>query len=234
MDKEIDLFNNYYNNFDKSNIIIKSKYNHTFRVVSYAESIAKSLNLNPEDITLSKICALFHDIGRFNEVKKFNNLEDSNSFDHGDEGYNVLKKLNYNNDIVLLSTKYHNKYMVPNNINERTKMFCNIVRDADKLDILTYQYSNIEPNETISKDVLGFIKNKELVDNKKITNSTEAMLRGISFIFDINYNETFKILEKDKIIERKLSILLDNNSSEELKNIKDDINNYIEKRLLEC
>lgn len=233
MDREIELFNNYYARFDNSHKSIKSKYDHTFRVVEYAKKIAHSLNLSDEDINLAKICALFHDIGRFNEVKLFNDL-DNNPFDHGDEGEKVLRELNYDNDIVLKSTKYHNKYSVPDNLDERTKMFCNITRDADKLDILYTQCLNIDKEESIEKDILDSIYSKKLVNNSKVSNSSESMIRGLSFIFDLNFNESFKIIDKDKIIDQKLNILINNNYDKELDKLKIFIDNYLKERLKEC
>ena len=101
MDNELRIFNNYYQTFDKKEAHIKYKYDHTFRVVSFAEEIAKSLNLSKDDILKAKICALFHDIGRFNEAKKYHSFANSNDFDHGDEGYHILKELGYNDEIVL-------------------------------------------------------------------------------------------------------------------------------------
>ena len=202
--EEQEIFNNYVNSFNKTHAKIDLKYKHTYRVVSYASQIAESLDLSEEDINKAKICALFHDIGRFNQIKMFNNLDDNVLFDHGDEGYRVLKELGYNDEIVLLSTKYHNKYSVPDDLDARDKMFCNITRDADKLDILFTQYLDVSKNETIGNELFECIYNKQLVSNDLVTNSSEAMIRGLSFIFDINFNKSFEIINDAGLLNKKL------------------------------
>ena len=229
--EEQEIFNNYVNSFNKTHAKIDLKYKHTYRVVSYASQIAESLDLSEEDINKAKICALFHDIGRFNQIKMFNNLDDNVLFDHGDEGYRVLKELGYNDEIVLLSTKYHNKYSVPDDLDARVKMFCNITRDADKLDILFTQYLDVSKNETIGNELFERIYTKQLVSNDLVTNSSEAMIRGLSFIFDINFNKSFEIINDAGLLNKKIDILLKKCNDKRVKELKSFINKYIEERL---
>ena len=229
--EEQEIFNNYVNSFNKTHAKIDLKYKHTYRVVSYASQIAESLDLSEEDINKAKICALFHDIGRFNQIKIFSNLDDNALFDHGDEGYRVLKELGYNDEIVLLSTKYHNKYSVPDDLDARVKMFCNITRDADKLDILFTQYLDVSKNETIGNELFECIYNKQLVSNDLVTNSSEAMIRGLSFIFDINFNKSFEIINDAGLLNKKIDILLKKCNDKRVKELKSFINKYIEERL---
>ena len=233
MNEEIELFNNYYHSFKEDNPMYKSKYDHTFRVVGYAKLISKMLNLNNLDTNKALICALFHDIGRFNEAKLYNDFS-YKKFDHGDEGYKVLKELNYNDNIVLLSTKYHNKYSLPDNLDSKTKMFCEITRDTDKLDIMATQCLVIDKNDQINKEIIKDILNGKLVSSQNIHNKTDALLRCISFIFDINFEESFKILLDNKIIENKLKILKDNNDDKMVNKIVSFINKYLEERLNKC
>ena len=80
MDKEIIFFENFVNQFDKNNKKIKHKYDHTYRVVEYAKKIAKSINLNEKEYNRAIICALFHDLGRFPQIKEYNTFTDLLSF----------------------------------------------------------------------------------------------------------------------------------------------------------
>ncbi len=234
MEEEIKLFNDYVKVFDFNHDKIKSKYAHTFRVVNYAEEIAKSLNLSEDDINKAKICALFHDIGRFNQAKIYDTFEDSLSFDHGDEGMRVLEELNYNDRIVLLSTKYHNKYMVDKSLDDKTLMFCNITRDADKIDILVNHYFEANENEVISDEVFNEMFNEKLLKNNLSHNSNEEMLKGLSFIFDINYPKSFEILKENDLVNKKIDCLLKVNNDERINKVREILNNYMEKRLKEC
>ena len=119
MDHYKEIFDKYYSQFDNSEYWIKYKYDHTMRVVEYAKQIAISLNLSDEDVELAKLCGLFHDVSRFKQWAEYKTYVDLNSFDHGDMGYEILKELGIDNEIILISTKVHNKYEVPEELDDR-------------------------------------------------------------------------------------------------------------------
>ena len=125
------------------------KVNHTMRVMELCGLIAESLKLSKEDIELAKTCGLVHDIARFEQWKRYQTFADIESIDHGDFGVEILKENDFirkfNKDekldnLILKTVKNHNKYKLEENLSEREKLFCNIVRDADKIDIL-YLYT---------------------------------------------------------------------------------------------
>ena len=93
MKEALELFNNYYKQFDSSMFGVSLKYDHTMRVVNYAKRIAESLELNEDDIDLAQKCALFHDISRFKQWTDYQTFEDSHSYDHGDMSYEITKEL---------------------------------------------------------------------------------------------------------------------------------------------
>ena len=213
MEYESILFNDIINNYDMNIKELKMKEDHTYRVVEYAKEIAKSLNLSDEDIRLACICALFHDIGRFPQYSEYKTYHDSLSFDHGDKGYDMLKDLEYNDEIVLKTVKYHNKYCIPDNLSEREKLFCNITRDADKLDILLYNLITIRDEECfISDDVYQSLFSHEMVKNDCQCEKSDVfeILRSIGFIYDINFPKSFSILYDSKIIEKKIEYIYNN------------------------
>ena len=72
MDNEIKFFEDYVSKFDKNNNLVDLKYKHTYRVVGYAKEIARSLNLDEHEFNRACICALFHDLGRFTQIKEYN------------------------------------------------------------------------------------------------------------------------------------------------------------------
>lgn len=233
MEKELDIFNNYYSNYNDLCIEIHRKYEHTMRVVSYAEKIAKSLDLNNEDIILAKKCALFHDIARFKQWNDYNTFHDKDSFDHGDMGCKILKELGINDEIILLSTKYHNKYEIDKSLDERTKLFCNITRDADKIDIMDTQEKTCkEKSIDIPKDIIDVFYEHKLLKNNITANyiSVFSMLRSLAFIFDINYKESFKIIKDKDIINLKCNEIYDKTKNKDIKKIQDILNNFINER----
>lgn len=230
MEEALKKFNDYYSKYDSSKYGINMKYEHTMRVVGYAERIAKSLNLSKEDINLACKCALFHDIARFKQWEEYDTFLDALSFDHGDEGYNILKEIGIDDQIILLSTKYHNKYEVDKSLDERTKLFCNITRDADKLDILISQCNNkIDEKITIDESIINCFKNHCLLQNvdKKDAKKYLYILRELAFIFDINFKESFNIIKKEDFVNKKCDLI----NSDEIDIIRDICNKYINERV---
>ena len=134
MEEAMTEFKNYTSNYLEYGEMIELKINHTIRVVNLCERIAKSLNLNDEEIYIAKIIGLLHDIGRFEQWKNYNTFNDLNSIDHADYGVEILKKDNYirkyikddsYDEIILKSIEYHNKYEIANDLNEKTTIFAN-------------------------------------------------------------------------------------------------------------
>ena len=144
MNEQFNIFMKKFNLNDKS---IKKKYDHSLRVQKKCEEIAISKKYNKEKYTLASLIGLLHDYGRFYQWDKYKTFTDKDSIDHGDY---AVKKLfeeneiidfykNKNNYIIIYeSIKYHNKYEVPKEV--QSKEMCNLIRDADKLDIL-YMYT---------------------------------------------------------------------------------------------
>ena len=234
MEEALKIFNNYYDTFDKTLDGVHRKYDHTMRVVIYAKKIAKCLNLNDEDYELASLCALYHDIARFKQWSDYNTFEDALSFDHGDMGESILKDLGINDEIILKSTRVHNKISVPNEFDDRTKMFCDITRDADKLDNLCIKFPKLDETYDIPKEAIQSLLNKEMVKNNENykNNRLFHLLREIGFIFDLNFKESFKIIKEDGCIQRRLDLMKDLNIPEYEKIVKV-CNDYIEERISE-
>ena len=234
------LFNDYVSNFDMNNDKIQNKYNHTYRVVKYAEKIAISEKLNEDDKKLAMICALLHDIGRFKQVTEYDTFHDNLSFDHGDMGYIVLKENNYidkytDNDedksIVLKAVKNHNKLIIEDGLTDRELYFAKLTRDADKLDIFFTQHNEIKDNsDTINEKFLDSIKNRKQALNEYASNECEWLLRLICFIYDLNFKESFNIILENDTLNKKID-LLNRVKNIDINYIRQEINNYVKERI---
>ena len=141
MNNELDFFNEFVNKFDLMIPQIMMKKEHSCRVALNARLLANFLNLSEEDSNIAYISGLFHDLGRFVQYSTYKTFDDNKSIDHGDLSYEILKSIGYNKKEVLNAVKYHNKYEIPNNLDNRNKLFCKILRDADKFDILNDDFN---------------------------------------------------------------------------------------------
>ncbi|MGJ5624021.1 HD domain-containing protein [Mediterraneibacter gnavus] len=86
-------FNNYLKDYDCHNDKIRLKIVHTYGVVKESTDISARMRLSEEDTTLAKMIALLHDIGRFEQLKRFDSFL-PDTMDHAAYGVKIL----FNND----------------------------------------------------------------------------------------------------------------------------------------
>ena len=175
MEKYIKIFNQYFKRFNIREQNILRKFHHSYRVMEYAKEIGESLNLDAHDIWLCEMIGLFHDIGRFEQWTKYETFWDEESVDHGRlsceiiEEEKILENIDFNDkDIILTAIQYHNQYDIKNVKNERKKLFCEIIRDADKLDILFEQGNTINEiqsklNDDLIKEIYNTVFLEEMI-----------------------------------------------------------------------
>ena len=137
-------FKKYIEQFGKDENI-KLKFQHSLRVKKNCVELGKQLNFNDKDIKAIEVIWLLHDYGRFEQRKEYHTFYDSISIDHWDL---AVKLLFDNNEIgkyypheddyndIYIAIKYHNKLNIPNNLTKRQKIFLEVIKDADKRDIL--------------------------------------------------------------------------------------------------
>ena len=168
-------FLNYVANYDANNSHIKRKIDHSLRVMQISKKIAENLELSQEEINISTLIGLLHDIGRFEQMKVYKTFNDEKSIDHGDLGVEILQKNNYirkyieedkYDKIIYTAIRNHNKFQIEEGLKEKESLFSKIIRDADKLDIL-YQgtcitwansVKEIENEKILKENIKPFIQ----------------------------------------------------------------------------
>ena len=86
-------FDAYVSNYDPDNPMIHLKVVHSYKVAEIAERIARSLS-NEELVDFAWLLGLLHDIGRFEQVRRYDTFVDSQSVDHAELGADILFKEN--------------------------------------------------------------------------------------------------------------------------------------------
>lgn len=237
------IFNDYSKKYDLKEKWIMYKFHHTYRVVEYAKEIGKSLSLNDKQIDIVVLSALLHDVARYEQYTLYKSFADSKIYDHGDRGCEILRENDFikefisddkDIDIVLKAIKNHNKFKVEE-LNDEELLITNIVRDADKIDILVELATTINDNKLeLDKELVNDIVNCRLPKRPKEPSDISNLLFYVAFIYDMNYKHSFEILEEKKAIKNKLDLLetyLPDNK--EVNIMKETINRYIKEKL-EC
>lgn len=215
-------FNKYVNNFNVKDGPTALKIRHTYEVIKKSEYIAIGLGLDKDDIELAKLIALLHDIGRFQQIEKYNNFNDD-KIDHAEFGVKILFEDNLirnfietskYDDIIYKAILNHNKFQIEENLNEKELLHCKIIRDADKLDNFRVKkedkfedmFPNIYNSDTVNYESISskvyedFMKHKciRLEDRKTIIDYWVCIL---AFIFDLNFDISLKYVKENNYID---------------------------------
>lgn len=124
---------------------VKLKIDHTYRVAALCDRIAVSLGMPAPEVDLAWLCGLLHDVGRFEQLQQYGTFNDAQSIDHAAMSAQVLFEEGHireylddrsQDDLLRTAVFWHSAYRLPEDLDERTLRFCQILRDADKVDIL--------------------------------------------------------------------------------------------------
>ena len=156
-----ETFDSYVAGYDAENPRIALKVAHTMRVTELCERIARETGFTEAGVDLAWLCGLLHDIGRFEQLRRWDTFSDARSASHAAIGVEVLfgrgtegaDALPYDGTatgiihrfidpddeaeaIIRAAVAHHSDFRLPGDLDARTRAFCDLVRDADKLDIL--------------------------------------------------------------------------------------------------
>ena len=216
MDKEKILreFENYVAAYDLSDAKIKLKYIHTGKVAENSLQIAKSLNLLKEDQGLSWEIGMLHDIGRFEQLRRYDTFLDAESIDHAQFGADLLfgESLieRFDSDVsryamIEKAIRCHNMYRLPEDLSEREILFCQIIRDADKIDIFRANYitgmediynvttEDLEQAEITPEVYDAFMEGHAVLRELKKT-PADHLVGHLSLVSELVYPESYKMV----------------------------------------
>lgn len=136
-------FESYLDEYDREDDKIQLKIVHTYCVVDAAEEIATRMHLREEDVQLAKIIGLLHDIGRFEQIKRFHSFEPG-TMDHAMYGADLLfgpeqmiRRFVTDpsfDQLICVAIAKHSDFKLEGIEDERTLLHARLIRDADKLD----------------------------------------------------------------------------------------------------
>ena len=88
--KVLDAFAAYIRPYDAQDPKVSLKIHHTYRVAALCEQIGRSIALEGTALDLAWLCGMLHDVGRFEQLRRFGTFDDSKSIDHARAGVQVF------------------------------------------------------------------------------------------------------------------------------------------------
>lgn len=246
-----ETFKNYTDAYDASDEKVKLKIDHTYRVADICERIARAEELDNADIDLAWLLGMLHDVGRFEQLRRYGTFNDAESIDHAQFGADILfvegKIRDYIEDsaedeLIEQAIRAHNMYRIPEGIESRIEKLANILRDADKVDILKV---NVEvPIEEIYDVTTEELRNAEVsdavmesfYDHQAILKSirktiVDHVVGHISLVYELVFDESVRVTKEQGYLEQLMHFESNNpKTRNQFAKIREEMSRYLEAR----
>lgn len=254
---DISLFHKWFNHYVKGfyskdqkiqeNIRLKEE--HTLRVCKNILLIGRALSLDNNELYLAKTVALLHDLGRFEQFKRYHTFNDSQSVDHAFLGVQILKRENVlshlskeEKSLIFKAIKYHNVHKLPVHEDNKCLFYAKLIRDADKLDIwyiVTDYYERGKLNNPVldfglpdtseySQHFIEDILECKIIHIGKLKTLNDLKLMQISWIFDINFLPSFVLIKKRRYMDKIIDTL---SKTDKIQKIKRHIEHFLDEKV---
>ena len=248
----IDTFAAYVKNYNSDDTKVRLKIEHTYRVAGLCQVIGQSIGLEGADLDLAWLTGMLHDVGRFEQLRCYNTFYDDKSVNHAHLGCEILfdegRIRDYIDDdsedgLLKKAIYHHSDYRIPEDYDDRTTMYCNILRDADKVDILKvncdfpleeiYNATTEEIRKgAISDEVLAAFRERHTILRALKKTAVDNVPGHISLAFELVYPESLKQAVKQGYLDKLLAFSSDNpDTMEKMQEIRRIMKDYIAERI---
>lgn len=246
-----EAFERYADKYDLSDVKVKLKVDHTYRVAAMCDAISDSLKLSESDKNVAWLCGMLHDIGRFEQLRRYHTFQDKISCNHAALSADILFKEGKIRDftgdpaqdeVIEKAVRLHNVLTLPEDLTRREYLFCTILRDADKIDILrvncetprTEIYDLPEKefeNSAITPAVYEDLCSCRTVNRRNSRTGIDFILGHISFVFGLIYPESLRQVQKQGYLKKLMSFQSNNpDTAAKMKHIDKIVDQYISER----
>ena len=216
------VFEEYLDSYDRENDKVRLKIVHTYGVVAQSTAIAERMKLSAEDKELAQINALLHDIGRFEQLRRFDSFW-PDTMDHAAYGVEILfgtdgiiRKFvpeDTWDDVICMAIAKHSDFALEGITDERQLMHARIIRDADKLDNCRVKLEDAFENflgaaeEAVSVSAITLKVRKDALAGKSILSSDRVTpmdywVSYLVYFYDLNFRESLDIVEENDYVRR--------------------------------
>ncbi len=236
------IFREYSEKYDTSDVKITLKIDHTFRVAEIADRIAGSLNA---DRDFAWFLGLLHDIARFEQQTRYGTFKDAKSVDHAEFGADLLFKGDrliesfpkYTGipdweNVAETAIRLHNKLNLPKGLDKTTYLYSTILRDADKCDIFRvlteppYDERNmriVEAADPARNVVMDCVREHRCVPRTFESTEFEALMSQCCMAFELVYPESRKIVSEQGYLDKLLSVGTEGAAKDQIKMLRAEI-----------
>ena len=204
-------FQEYTKHYNTNDAKVHLKIVHTYHVAEVMEEICRRRKIQGRLADLAWLCALFHDIGRFEQLRRYGTFSDGTSIDHAALGCQILQEEAFlcrlprqDQELILTAIRNHNQYAIETGLSDEAQTLCHLIRDADKCDIfrvfatddlndVTGCSEDEAAAQTISPLVAQAVYSHRCVRRDERRTGLDFWVSFLGFFFDMAYPESIAI-----------------------------------------
>ena len=209
---------------------IRLKIEHTRKVCEAMTQLAAGEKLTGNETRIASAVALLHDAGRFPQYRRWRTFRDTDSDNHARLAVDVIRDeqilagLDPSEQLLIEeAVRFHNLLEPPDQIQSPTRLYINLIRDADKLDIwrVFVELLAQAPEERATAAMLGLADLPASVSDSCVSDLNagsivrldtvscinDFILLQISWVYDLTCDTSRRILLKRGYIETLASSL---------------------------
>jgi hypothetical protein len=193
------------------------KIEHTARVCDNICHLGRSVDLTDGQLCMAETIGLFHDLGRFEQFRRYRTFNDRQSVNHACLSIDVLNRTAVLDPFpadekatIIDAIRFHNAPRLPRNRPPASILFMRLIRDADKLDIwkvfADYYRHHHRPEPAIvqhlpdlptwEESIVKAIAEKRVARFQDMKSLNDFKLLQLSWVFDLHFPETFTQAKK--------------------------------------
>lgn len=206
----INEFLTYARSYDTSDGRVRLKIIHTLGVLGNMRALCLLEHIEGDLKTAAETAAVFHDVGRFEQLRRYDTFFDSQSVDHAALSAQIVRENGwlehspYEKEI-LTAIECHNR-LDDRPHNPTAALLYDLVRDADKLDILRVfavddvrdmtSYDSRDMKQSFASDaVLKDLYAGRPVDKRHRQTPIDIWLTYLGFLNDLHFDSARKLCE---------------------------------------
>ena len=203
---------------------IDLKVEHTARVCEVMDVLTAEEGLSPNECRIAAAAALLHDVGRFPQYRRWRTFRDSISDNHARLSVEVIRSEKLLDEVpdserllVEEAVRLHNQRQLPVKVSSPTRLFMQLLRDADKLDIwrVFLDQAILPKAEQASAATLGLpdnpgltpvcmdaFRNGQLVRLEQCRVVNDFKLMQLSWVHELGFRASRRLVLKREYLPR--------------------------------
>lgn len=205
-------FQQYTQDYSPRDPLIRLKLVHTMQVVDNMKRLLQEEQIPGQWHEAALLCALYHDLGRFEQIRQYHTFIDAKSVPHADLSVSELKKEGFLDDrdpqekqAILDAIAWHSLLELPAFIPDaETETLARLIRDADKLDIFRVFATEDAQNaaekpleeilqESVTPAVSAALRAHRSVRKEDRKTSLDIWMTFLGFFYDFNYPASLQL-----------------------------------------